>query len=469
MQIEHVQSGSVARPSRMLVFFMLLLAVSALLLPEKSFAQFDAIFSSIAPNATEVTDELPPLPARQRLFGWQGVSGQSYSITFQATSQPALVVGIGCRVDATSYDQNVSQLTVNVTYLGEQIQVDDAIQLPAQSFLIALDPGVDPALLESQAGSVTGRELNSDRCYGPGADLSRYRDEGGDDFGDDGGLSDPDEPGDDGSANVGLPFQAAGTFASTSTFYWCLIPTLPGVNRVGFDLVGSKSSAARLDLFLSSGLLNFLSQRDGKTVSAANLAIFSDTQQVSVDVSADGDGASASLRATLEPGLTLIDTSGSPASKALRKRKLRVRAAADASGPVDFGLVRRSILFGAREPISIASGTTKVVTPTVSFFGFVDDLSLAGSLVEIVRFGKGSVCNDRLIPASRQVGAKAVTGTVIATAPIQSNGSYGVKVPSSAVFGNSSKKASVVAQVAGSATRKSVAVSLSSANRNNRR
>lgn len=467
---------------------LVLLFLASFLFPfTNAEADFQASLTSIVPDTTAITDDLPPVPLRQSIFGWQGAVGQSYVITFQATSEPSLVMGVGCRVISTSYDAMNTSLQVVVEYQGEQILVDDAIELPSQTFLVILDPGVDSTQLASFSSEPSAKgpgakeSATSTGCYGPGADPSLYRDESGD-FGDDNGLNDPADGTEDTSATtVGLPFEAAGSFGSTNTFYWCVIPTQAGVNRVGFGLVGAKSSLARLDFFLSAGLLSFLSGREGKSVTAANLAIFSGTQQVSIDVDAEDDGARATLRAKLERGLTTVDTSDTaaqsvravtrlpakarhvPASRrrAAARRGLSLSVSADDTTSQSDDLVRRSILFGVREPVSVSPQNNQVTTKAVSFFGFVDDPTLAGRIIEIVKTDEA--------PTRCTVGSSAVTGKIIASAPIASDGSWNVKIPTTAVFSNNKKKATVVAQVQGDATRQSREISLSNANRNNRR
>ena len=415
----------------------------------------DVSVVDVSPAANDVSEQAPAAPARMSLFAWQGTAGSQYSIRFSIDKQPSLVVGVGADVKNTSFDSSSKILTVVLSYNGDKILADENISLPDNSFLVVLDPGIDGTLLPfttkeiKRNPSISGETVRN--CYGPGAHPELYADESGD-FGDDDGLNDPESPSEEVST-VGLPQEAAGTFASTNVFYWCVVPPQGSSQSAGLRLLADKDSRAKLQFNLSQSLIDYMGLRLNRTINSSNLAIFSDDFQVGVDVSNTGSGAAISVSLPVNSNSTVIN----PSTAALVAR-------ATTSSSLD----KRTITVGVKEPLTLAPNTLQVVNNKVIFTGFIDDLSLVGQFVEILRIDPKGKCGiDLSAIRSRQgIGSRATTvkGTIIARSPVQSDGSYSVKVPASAIF-NGNSKTKVVARIPGDSTKTSREVSLSNRNR----
>lgn len=420
----------------------LLVALSVVAVVPLASAQ-NATVLDISPAAVDVSEQTPPAPSRIALFGWQGTPGTTYSVRFSVVQEPALIVAVGAEVLATAYDSSAKVSTVVVSYTGEKILVDDVVSVPESSFLIALDPGVDANVLPNGSGI-------SKECYGPGANPGLYKDDSGD-FGDDDGLNDPSEPSNS-EQLVGFPAQFPGSFASTNTFYWCVVPPSGAIQGAGLGILAEKGANARLGLTLSDAMIGFMGGRLSRTLTVENLAIFSEDLQVGVDVKDVAQGASIDLLVPVEDGSTKI----APRSAALVSSRVR-RSLKTARATADTSLNRRTIHIGVQEALTLSPDNLKVVGKNVLFSGFVDDLSLVGEFVEIIRIGGKSKCNVEI---------SAVSGTVIARGKIQPDGSYNVKIPSSAVFNQNNKNSKLVARIPGETARSSREVSLSNRNRN---
>lgn len=431
-------------------FSLLAIFALAMNLISSAHAQLIPAVLDISPTANNVSEEIPPAPARVSLFGWQGVTGTRYDIRFEIEDEPSLIVGVGAQVLTSSFDTATNILSVAVLYSGEKILADDAIELPENTFLIALDPGVSASVLPLKAKSkVHSRATQlSQPCYGPGAKPGLYRDTSGD-FGEDDGLNDPEETSND-EQLVGLPTTAAGTFASTNVFYWCVVPPRGSTQGVGLRLKGAKNETARVSMTLSPSLLSFMGSRLGRTVASTNLAIFSDELQVAVDVDNSSDGATASLTLPLDSKSTKVTVTGTA-------------DAGTAPAEVDANasdLEQRTISLGVKEPLSLAPDSLQVIGKKVLFSGFVDDPALVGLFVEILRIGSAGKCTIKISDGG------TVRGTVIARGKIQADGSFNVQIPASAVFNQNKKNSRIVAQIPGESARASREVSLTNRNRN---
>lgn len=406
-----------------------------------SLAQSNFNILSISPPTNDVSEQAPPAPARVSLFAWQGNVGTEYTINFASADEPSLVVGVGAEILTTSFDANADILTVVVKYNGDKILSDENVILPDGIFMIALDPGVDASLLPSATDSKQG-------CYGPGANPKLYEDSSSD-FGEDDGLNEPEPPAE--TTTIGLPYQAAGTFASTNAFYWCIVAPKGTSQGVGMRLMGKQNATAKLSLSLSPGLLSFMGERISRSAVASNLGIFSNDLQVGTAVFETTDGVEISLSLPLNTESTKINITPNISSRASRKARL-IAAATEAKT-----LEQRTISIGFKEPLTLTPESLTVVGNKVIFSGFVDDLSLAGKTIEILRLGGNQKCG---------VNISALKGTVIARGVIKSDGSYSVQIPASAVFNNNSKNSKLVARIPGDSVRTSREVSLSNRNRN---
>lgn len=416
-------------------------------------ADFAPAVATIAPAATEITDQLPPVPARMRLFGWSGSAGSTYTVTFSGiSSEPALVVAVGATLTGTSFDSGTDELTVTLDYDGETILANSDVDIPTGSFLLFLDPGVDPATL-------TGAQPSAERCYGPGADPSVYANDGSD-FGDDDGLNDPSESNPD-DTTVGYPTTAAGSYASTNTFFWCAVPPRNGLLTTGIRLSAASGATGRLQIHASSGLLTFLSDLIGDTVTAANAALFSDLVQGAINFSNDTDGTSISISAPIEDNSAVINTATS-LLVATKKKRLKGKAHVLATATASSSLAKRSFTIGKRERLSLAPTTSAptAAVQTVGVFGFVDDPTLEDTPVYVIRLGGSTRCS---------IAVNTIFGTVIGRGIINSAGKWGATLPKTAIFRNNAKKSKLVSVVAGDATRQSREVTLTNKSRNNRR
>lgn len=448
-----------------LVFFLSLILTWT---PIQATAQVS--IESISPNAADVTEEVPVLGGRLSAFAWQAVAGTSYVVRISVAAEPALVVGVGAVIDSTSFDSGSKILQVDLTYEGKSILTDDAVVLPENTFMLALDPGINEGsaqgTLTIQSNRVEVRANDSRKCYGPGSDPKKFIGSNND-FGDDDGLFDPKTPDAD-DETLGLPNSAPGSFLSTNSFYWCVIPASTNGADVGFKAQAKSRSRDSVSFFLSPALLDKLSGNVGKDLSAANLALFSGGVQASVNVFEEGAGTIGFADLLFIDGEISLQ-SDSFSTNALTTARKFPALKAEAAGT---NLVTRSFSFGVREAISFAPETLKPSSRNLDFFGFVGEPEFIGGLVEILR-----IQNRRCDPAEPSsltqkltVGTKAINqGVVVARGIVQPNGAYQVKVPTSVLFPGNSNKSNLVANIVGNQVQQSRQISLTNRSRDNRR
>jgi hypothetical protein len=425
-----------------------------------AFAGDQASVVSIVPDVEDKSSELPPVPGRLSLFGWNGSPGTEYTVTFSVTQEPAAVVAVGARIQSTTFDPTESTLTVELTYDGAVILTDDTVPVPESSFLIAIDPGVD-AKASARASKTLAAE-STRPCYGPAADTSKAQDRS-DDFGDEGGLLDPPVANDT-DTTIGFPREAAGSYASTNSFFWCLIPPSSGGVDPGFKVLGPKGKTDTAELFLSDSFVGYLAATSGNTLSARSFGLFSEGTQVSIDVSDRDTGISADASLLFQEGVTSIGDDPLNTSAAglafgdigdpIRKR------AAPPTLPAVADLIERSFEFGKREALSLAPSDITPSGSSLDLFGFVGDEDLIGATIEIVRV-QDLKCNE--------VQAAAVSGVVIARDTVRGNGSFNVKIPTSTAFPTNNSKAQLISRINGEQVQLSRQITLTNQSRNARR
>lgn len=410
-------------------------------------AQAQTTLVAITPDATDVSEQLPPLAQRLSGFGFAGIAGTDYDVVIETADEPALVVAVGADINDMSFDQGTGLLSVSVTYSGEQVLTDERVELPSSSFFIILDSGASPAAAGAPSVAAAKADKSTNRCFGPGYDLSVFEEQTGN-FGDEEGLLEPEPKPQD--AGAGFSTAARGAYASTNSFYWCALRP-SGASLLGFELVGGKDDIGRLSLFLPDAYLAAQTGVDVSTILARQFAVFGEGVQISIDTEDVDAGVLSSGEISFEEGAT--SARSSPAMGAAARASLpRTQPATSAN------LQRKQLTIGAREPLSLAPDDLKPNQPQVELFGFVDDLALVGQFVEVVRLEKA--CGT---------GTQAASGTILARVPVQSNGSWGTNLSSNAIFPNDKKKSTLAAQITGDATRQSREVSLSNKNRGNRR
>ena len=425
-----------------------------------AFAGDQASVVSISPDVEDVSSELPPVPGRLSLFGWKGSPGTQYTVTFSVNQNPAAVVAVGARIQSTTFDPNESTLTVQLTYDGAVILTDDTVPVPENSFLFAIDPGIDAKASARAAKTLAAKSTRP--CYGPAADTSKAQDRS-DDFGDEGGLLDPPAANDT-DTTIGFPREAAGSYASTNSFFWCLIPPSSGGLDPGFKVLGPKGKTDAAELFLSDSFVSYLAATSGNTLSARSFALFSEGTQVSIDVSDRNMGISADASLLFQEGVTSIgddplDTSTAGLAFGDRGDPIRKRATPPTL-PAVADLIERSFEFGKRESLSLAPSDITPSGSSLDLFGFVGDEDLIGATIEIVRV-QDLKCNE--------VQTAAVSGVVIARDTVAGNGSFNVKIPTSTAFPTNNSKAQLISRINGEQVQLSRQITLTNQSRNARR
>ncbi len=407
----------------------------------------DATVLDISPAATDISAELPPVPARLSLFGWEGTPNTTYTVRFSTASEPALVVGVGATVEETSYNGTLQILSVTVRYSGVGIISPSTVILPEKSFLIALDPGIIPSSNQVQSSAAT----SSRPCYGPAAEPQTSDDTSGD-FGDDKGLLDPPTPS-TADLTIGFPSSAPGSHLSTNSFLWCVIPTDSSSFNPGVKVIGGAGKVDQVKLFLSNNLIG--SNSPGNTASSLlrTLAIFSEGFQVSTRFLDTGSGLATSASLLFESGTASVgDDSGSTnlgdqGDSTNRPNRAR-------------GDVTRSFEIGRRENVSLAPTDRSPTGNALGFFGFVGDEALFGEVIELVRIQKNRC------PATQSTGTQ---GVVIGRDTISQTGGFNLKIPTSAAFPNNNKTSNLVTRIVGNQAQQSRQVSLTNQTRNSRK
>ncbi len=425
-----------------------------------AYAGEQASVVSIFPQVDDVSSELPPVPGRLSLFGWQGSPGTEYTVTFSVLREPAVVVAVGARIQSTTFDSNESTLTVEVTYEGATILTDDSVPVPEGSFLLAIDPGVEAAVSARAAKTLAAKSARP--CYGPASDTSKAQDRT-DDFGDEGGLLDPPVANDT-DLSVGFPREAAGSYASTNSFFWCLIPPSAGGIDPGFKVLGPKGKTDAAELFLSDSFVTYLAGTSGLFLSTRSFALFSERTQVSIDVADRDTGISADASLLFQEGNTSIGddpVDGDALGFAVGDSGDPVRTrSTPATLPAVSDLIERSFEFGKRESLSLAPSDITPSGSSLDLFGFVGDEDLIGATVEVVRV-QNLRCNE--------VQSAAIAGVVIARDTVGSNGSFNVKIPTSTAFPTNNSKAQLISRINGEQVQLSRQITLTNQSRNARR
>lgn len=419
------------------VFILITTAVSA---------AAQTLVSTITPPANDISAEIPPLPGRLSAFGWQGVDGTDYEITFKTSAAPALVVGVGAQVLSTVFDSSKGELTVSVAYDGLAILVDTVVPLPEKSFLIVIDPGI------------SSNGLSASGCYGPGNNPDQFKDDRGD-FGDDDGLVDPSPPEDD-DGTVGISSSQPGSFFSTRSFYWCVVPPTAAQPSVGFRVSAAPSTQDALSFTISSSLVDFIAGTAGLTGSTSNqFAVGSAGAQVSVNVfDTDEEGISFSGNPRFVAGETTVDI---PFTNAMTSPAAKI-------------LVTRDVTLIKREAVSFAPETIKPTKADFSVSGFVADPNAVGEPIEIVRYQNRKCTSESKNVfgsqvSSAEVGVNAVGGVVIGRDVVKANGSYTAKIPTSSAFPNNKMKATLGSRIISGAVQESRQINLNRNIRDNRR
>lgn len=427
-------------PSKVCVLLASLLSLSA-----NVYA--DTTLFGIVPAANDISAEIPPMPGRIAAFAWQGVPKSNYVVTLNVDAEPALVVAVGAHINSTTFDGTAKTLTVDLTYDGLSILTDGAIELPENSFIVAVDPGIQASGL----GTVTG-------CYGPGRDPSVYKDDRSD-FGDDDGLTDPAPPSTV-DTDLGLSSTTPGTTFSTRTFYWCVVPPTAAIPSVGFRVSAYPGTQDSTNFDVSSGVTQLLATAAGKPTNVARqFAVFSGGAQVSVQVqdSAEGGVSFAGTPRFIDGEITVDDVPFSDTPPSNTKN-----------------LTTRDIVLGSREAISFAPDSTKPKTPDLDLSGFIADPLAVGEPVEILRFEnrrctseENSVFGSEV--GAAEIGAAAIGGVVIGRDIVKPDGSYSAKVPTSAVFPNNKTNANLGSRIVTDKVQESRQINLNRQIRDNRR
>jgi hypothetical protein len=416
-------------------------------LHERCYALGDAAVLGISPSATDVSAELPPVPARLSLFGWQGTPNTTYTVTFSTSSEPALVVGVGATIESSSFDGTLQLLTVTARYSGAGIIAPSSLVLPENAFLIALDPGISspPNTVKSSAAT------SSRPCYGPASQPSTSDDTSGD-FGDDNGLLDPPTPS-TADLTIGFPSSAPGSYLSTNSFLWCVIPSDSSLFNPGVKVIGGAGKVDQVKLFLSNNLIN--ANQPGSTSSSLvrTLALFSEGFQVSTNIRDTGNGLATDASLLFEQGNSSVGQDqgssnlGDQGDSVNRPTKAR-------------GDVTRSFEVGIREIVSLAPTDVSPSASSLGLFGFVADETLFGEVIELVRI------QNIKCPSTQSTGTK---GVVIGRDTISPTGGFNLKIPTSAAFPNNNKTSNLVTRIVGNQSQQSRQISLTNQTRNSRK
>lgn len=426
---------------------VLLMTAPLFLFQQNCFALGDAAVLGISPSTTDVSAELPPVPARLSLFGWQGTPNTTYTVTFSTASEPALVVGVGATVESTSFDGTLQLLTVVVRYAGASIITPSTVILPESSFLIALDPGIS-----NSSTAIKGAANTSSRsCYGPAAEPTKSDDTSGD-FGDENGLLDPPTPS-TADLTIGFPSSAPGSYLSTNSFLWCIIPSDSTSFNPGVKVVGTAGKIDQVKLFLSNKLIDSNKPGSTSTSIVKTLALFSESFQVSTNIRDLGNGLATDASLLFETGNSSVGQDpgssnlGDPGDSMNPQNKAR-------------GDVTRSFEFGVREIVSLAPTDVSPAGSALGLFGFVADETLFGEVIELVRI------QNIKCPTTQATGSN---GVVIGRDTISSTGGFNLKIPTSAAFPNNNKTSNLVTRIVGNQSQQSRQISLTNQTRNSRR
>jgi len=358
----------------------------------------------------------------------------------------------------SNYSDVEKSLTLTVEHTGETIIANRQVDLPTNSFLVFIDPGLgttDKSISGSARAKVRLTSSKADCAgYGPGRDLDLYapddKDDKKNDFGDDNNLgkTPPSDPTDE---TLGLPTGVAPSYFSTNVFDWCLVPPTSGAPYLGLEVVGQKSLNARVSASLSPDAIDYIGSVSGSNIDAKDIGIYSETTQVSNEVTVDDDGrALASVIAPLvaqSTDITVIDEAETAGVQ-------RVRAAADREN--------RIIIFGKEAEVAIvpSNGSNIVKGDDFSMDGSVDE-DLVGETITLLRIDKSRDCAE--------ISTRAVREVVIARDVVSDSATFSLKVPTSTLFPNGRSRTSVAARIGNDQERRSNEVSLSSRGRNGRR
>ncbi|MFA6475708.1 MAG: hypothetical protein WCV88_05990 [Patescibacteria group bacterium] len=280
---------------------------------------------SVTPAVVDISASMTGLPDGVEGFLFiptVTTEGTTYTAVFSVSEEPLTVVTVGGQiVDNWTYDAATQQVTVVMTYSG-QIMDPTGILQDAMSVGISFSSGAD-----------------------------------------------------------GIPAEASGVWMSTNLLNWMIVPPTQDNPQFGFELSGPEGYNGYFQMFLPDSLIALLSQLQGKTLTADDLAVFIDNSQASVDVSTVTGGVLIDINITFDSGNTSISpastqtvtksvSTGSklPISLSAKKASVSKGVSAKLYGWIKSGLAGKTVTVWEKK--TGASTFTKMATVTTKADGY---------------------------------------------------------------------------------------------------